>query len=278
MLLDDRYGASSVLLMKVNRARDPHELKELAVDVSFRGDFGQSYAGTDNSRILPADTIKNTIYALAKLYPILQIEDFARQVADHFLTDNSHVSRVDVAIKERFWAHIPFGGKGHPWTFTPGSQETRTARISSSREEASIEAGIENLQVIKTAGSAFEGYRKDPFTTLEESADRLFSATIQAAWLYDDNEIPFGVYWHGVRAAILESFLEHESRSLQHTLHSIAEGVLERYADIREIRLALPSHECRLVDLRALGLENQNEVFAPAENPCELIEARIRRV
>jgi len=277
VLLDDRYGASSVLLMKVNRARDPHELKELAVDVSFRGDFGQSYAGTDNSRILPADTIKNTIYALARLYPIQQIEEFGRQIADHFLTDNSHVGEVDVSIKERFWAHIPFGGKGHPWTFTPGSLEVRTASVSVTREDAMIEAGIENLQVIKTAGAAFEGYRKDPFTTLEESADRLFSATIQACWRYDDNEIPFGVYWHGVRAAILESFLEHESRSLQHTLHSIAEAVLERYADIREIRLALPSHECRLVDLQALGLENQNEVFAPAEYPCELIEARIRR-
>jgi urate oxidase len=277
VLLDDRYGASSVLLMKVNRARDPHELKELAVDVSFQGDFGQSYAGTDNSRILPADTIKNTIYALARLYPIQQIEEFARQIADHFLTDNSHVRRVHVVIKERFWTHVPFGGKGHPFTFTPGSLEVRTAALSGTREDAVIEAGIENLQVIKTAGSAFEGYRKDPFTTLEESADRLFSATIQATWLYEDSEIPFGVYWHGVRAAILESFLEHESRSPQHTLHSIAEAVLERYQDIKEIRLALPSHECRLVNLTAMGLENQNEVFAPAEHPYELTEARIRR-
>jgi urate oxidase len=52
---------------------------------------------------------------------------------------------------------------------------------------------------------------------------------------------------------------------------------LERYADIAEIRLWLPNKECRLVDLGLFGLENNNEVFAPAEEPYELIEALLRR-
>jgi urate oxidase len=100
---------------------------------------------------------------------------------------------------------------------------------------------------------------------------------VKASWLYSDNEIPFAVYWHGVRQAILDTFVEHESRSAQFTLHAIAEAVLERYADIAEIHLWLPSKDCRLVDLGLFGLENNNEVFAPAEEPFELIEARLRR-
>jgi urate oxidase len=57
----------------------------------------------------------------------------------------------------------------------------------------------------------------------------------------------------------------------------MAEAVLERYADIAEIHLWLPNKDCRLLDLGLFGLENNNEVFAPAEEPYELIEARLRR-
>jgi urate oxidase len=64
---------------------------------------------------------------------------------------------------------------------------------------------------------------------------------------------------------------------MQYTLQAIAEAVLERYADIAEIRLSMPNKDCRLVDLSLFGLENNNEVFAPAEEPFELIEARLRR-
>jgi urate oxidase len=39
----------------------------------------------------------------------------------------------------------------------------------------------------------------------------------------------------------------------------------------------VPNKDCRLVDLGLFGLENKNEVFAPAEEPFELIEARLRR-
>jgi urate oxidase len=64
---------------------------------------------------------------------------------------------------------------------------------------------------------------------------------------------------------------------MQYTLNAIAEAVLERYADIAEIRLSLPNNDCRLVDLSVLGLDNKNEVFAPAEQPFELVEATARR-
>jgi urate oxidase len=131
--------------------------------------------------------------------------------------------------------------------------------------------------VIKTSGSGFEGYLHDPFTTLKETSDRILATAVKATWLYSDNEIPFSVYWHGVRQAILDAFVEHESRSMQYTLQAIAEAVLERYADIAEIRLSMPNKDCRLVDLSLFGLENNNEVFAPAEEPFELIEARLRR-
>jgi urate oxidase len=276
-LIDNNYGASHVRLVKVHRFEDRHDLKELSVGVQFEGAFENSYTTGDNRSILPADTIKNTVYALAKLYTIGQIEEFAQQLIDHFLTDNPQVRNVRVEIAEYLWTRIPFGGKPHPWSFTPAGPERRTTAVTGSRDTVLIEAGIENLQIVKTTGSGFEGYVHDPFTTLKETTDRILSTAVKASWLYSDNEIPFSVYWHGVRQAILDTFVEHESRSMQYTLHAIAEAVLERYADIAEIRLWLPNKDCRLVDLGLFGLENHNEVFAPAEEPYELIEARLRR-
>jgi urate oxidase len=264
-LIENNYGTAHVRLLKVRRLQDRHDLKELSVGIQFEGEFASSYTSGDNRSILPADTIKNTVYALAKLYTIEQIEDFAQQLINHFLTDNSQVKRVRVEIAEYLWTRIPFGGKQHPWSFMPAGPERRTTIVTGTRETVFIESGIENLQVVKTTGSGFEGYLHDPFTTLK------------ASWLYSDNEIPFSVYWHGIRQAILDTFVEHESRSMQYTLHAMAEAVLERYEDIAEIHLWVPNKDCRLVDLGLFGLENKNEVFAPAEEPFELIEARLRR-
>ena len=276
-LLEHNYGAAHVRLLKVHRQQDRHDLKELSVSVQLEGEFESSYTTGDNRGLLPADTIKNTVYALAKLYNIEQIEEFAQQLINHFLTDNPPVRKVRIKIAEYLWTRILFGGKPHPWSFTPAGPERRTTSVTGSRETILIESGLENLQIVKTTGSGFEGYVHDPFTTLKETTDRILSTAVKASWLYSDNEIPFSVYWHGVRQAILDTFVEHESRSLQFTLHAMAEAVLERYADIAEIHLWLPSKDCRLLDLGLFGLDNDNEVFAPAEDPYELIEARLRR-
>ena len=277
MILQDHYGESNIRLVKVRRMQDRHDFKDLTIGIQFEGDFETSYTSGDNSRILPADTIKNTVYALAKLYSIEQIEEFAQQLIDHFLTDNSQVRQIRVDVAEHFWIRVPFGGKAHPWSFTPAGPEIRTTVVTGTRDGSTIEAGIDDLQIVKTIGSGFEGYLRDPFTTLQETSDRVLSTAVRASWHYSDNEIPFGVYWHGVRQAILDTFVEHESRSIQYTMNAIAEAVLERYVDISEIKLSLPNKDCRLVDLSVLGLENKNEVFAPAEKPFELIEATVRR-
>jgi urate oxidase len=126
-LIENNYGASHVRLIKVRRLQDRHDLKELSVGIQFEGEFDSSYTTGDNRSILPADTIKNTVYALAKLYTIEQIEDFAQQLINHFLTDNVQVRRVRVEIAEYLWTRIPFGGKQHPWSFTPAGPRARAA-------------------------------------------------------------------------------------------------------------------------------------------------------
>src|SRR5215469_13551357 len=134
ILLDHNYGASDVRLIKVQRLQDRHDLKELSVGIQFEGEFESSFSTGDNRSILPADTIKNTVYALAKLYTIEQIEEFAQQLINHFLTDNQQLKRVRVEIAEYLWTRITFGGKQHPWSFTPAGPERRTTAVTGTRD------------------------------------------------------------------------------------------------------------------------------------------------
>lgn len=277
MLVENSYGASRVRLVKVARVPGRHAFKELTVGVQFEGDFEKSFTAGENAKILPADTIKNTVYALAKLYSIEQIEEFSQTLIDHFLTDNPQVLRVNVEIAEQLWNRVSFGGNPHPSAFTAAGPEKRTTYVSGTRNSVSIESGIQDLVLLKTSGVGFEGYRRDPFTTLQASTDQVLATSVNARWLYADAEITFGTYWHGVRETILETFIEHESRSLQHTSYVMADAVLERYHDILEISLALPNRGWVPAELSKLGLENENDVFIPFDEPHETIQARVRR-
>src|SRR5579864_5957319 len=129
-LAHNNYGKSRVRLFKVARQPDRHDLKQLTVGIQFEGDFESCYRFGDNTRILPTDTMKNTVYAFAKLYSIEQIEEFARTLADHFLTDNDQVSKVEVDIAEDLWTRIPYGGKPHATSFQLGSGEQRTTLVT----------------------------------------------------------------------------------------------------------------------------------------------------
>lgn len=276
-LEQNNYGKSSVRLVKVARQPDRHDLKQLTVGVHFEGDFESCYLYGDNTRILPTDTMKNTVYAFAKLYAIEQIEEFARQLAEHFLTDNPQISKVRVDIAEDLWQRIPYGAKPHATSFMRSGDEQRTAAVTATRETIVTEAGIDNLVVLRTAGSGFENYIHDPFTTLEETEDRILATAVKATWTYVHDEIPFGPCWHGVREALLQTFVEHDSKSVQHTLYAMAAAVLERYEEISEVAISMPNKHCLLVDLSRFGLDNNNEVFVPTDEPYGLIEARVKR-
>ena len=61
----NRYGKSRVRLVQVKRRPDRHDFREWTVQVLLEGDFGSCFVDGDNSRILPTDTMKNTVYSLA---------------------------------------------------------------------------------------------------------------------------------------------------------------------------------------------------------------------
>ncbi len=71
----NRYGKSRVRLSRITRHGDRHEFNEWTVQVLLEGDFETSFTEADNSKILPTDTMKNTVYSLARGSKADTIED-----------------------------------------------------------------------------------------------------------------------------------------------------------------------------------------------------------
>ncbi len=277
-IIHDNYGKSRVRLMKVARQGERHELQNITVAIAFEGDFTEVHTVGDNSLVLPTDTMKNTVYTLAQqTREIEEIEFFAQRLANYFLGKNSQVTRVIVEIAEHGWTRISVGGEPHQHSFTKDGDEKRTTKVNATREGITVECGIEDLIVLKTTKSGFVGYIKDRYTTLPETTDRIFATSIKANWQYNRPDAVTRDAWQNVRQTILEIFAEHDSLSVQHTLYAMGEAVLEKFSDIAEISFSLPNIHCLSVDFTRFGLENDNRIFIPTDEPHGLIEARLSR-
>lgn len=275
MLAETAYGKCGVRLVQVVRPGDRHALKDLTVAVRFEGEYDASYDG-DNSDVLPTDTMKNTVYALAARRRIEEPEPFALMLAEHFLDGNPHLRRVTIDITEHLWERVTAGEKEHDHAFVRQECESRTAQVRCDRQEAQIRAGIADLLVLKTSGSAFAGFMRDELTTLKETRDRVLATALTATWRYDAGTA-YGPAWHAARRTLLETFASHQSESVQHTLHAMGRAVLDALPDIADIHIVMPNRHHIPVDLEPFGIENRNEIFVATEMPFGLIQATLRR-
>ena len=277
VLSENQYGKSRVRLVKVERHGARHDLKDLTLDVQLSGDFGAAYLQGDNRRVLPTDTMKNTVYALARRQPLGEIEEFGQRLADHFVSRNTQVLRARVAISQNGWQRIRVEGQEHDHSFLQAGEERRTAVVDQERSGVTIKAGIADLAVLKTSRSAFEGFFHDEYTTLKDSRYRLLSTAVKADWTYRPGAHDYGELWRTARETILEVFAGHDSLGVQHTLYAIGDAVLARIPAVTRIELSLPNRHCLLVDLAPFGLDNPNEVFLPTDEPHGVIEAVLTR-
>jgi urate oxidase len=271
----NRYGKSRVRLVKVRRSGDPHELVDVTIDVQLEGAFESVYAVGDNRPCIATDTMKNTVYALARQDPIVHVETFALRLADHFLAKPA-VSRVSISAVEQPWTRLSTGGEPHPHAFTQAGAEHWTTVVTRDARGAEIVSGLANLVVLKTTDSSFSGFPRDAFTTLPDADDRIMATSITASWSYASSAADFAAR-SAIRRALVETFAAHHSRSVQHTLYAMGEAALAACATITAVTLTLPNRHHLLVDLSPFGLDNPNEIFVAIDQPYGLIEATIRR-
>ncbi|MEM8931624.1 MAG: factor-independent urate hydroxylase [Acidobacteriota bacterium] len=278
-LVDHRYGKADVRLLRLDRSTTPHRLFEATVDVSLEGVFDEAYAEGDNRRVLPTDTMKNTVYALARERSFDTAEAFALLLAEHFVETQEQVERATVLVAEKPWTRHG----DHPSTFVAGGAERdTTAVVVDAGGDVVISSGVEDLVILKSADSGFADFPRDPYTVLKETDDRIFSTSLDAFWDYADRqddatEIDFADARRRIRAALLDAFADHESRSVQHTLYWMGEAALAAAPEIERIALRMPNKHYLLAQLEPFGLDNPNQVFVPTDQPAGMIEGTIER-
>jgi urate oxidase len=272
------YGKFGIRLVKVKRDTERHELWDLDVAVTLVGDFEAAHVEGDNTELLATDTMRNTVYSLAKDHLTGSIEDFGLALAGHFLAAGPTVEKATVRITQFPWDRIEVDGRPHEHSFVRGAGERKATIMGEEDGSRRVEAGLDNLLVMKTTGSGFEGFLRECFTTLPETEDRILATAVTASWSYGDVAgLDFDDLWAGVRERILSTFTDHYSPSVQNTLYRMGHAVLEAYPEVEKIRLTLPNKHHIPYDLSPFGIENGNEIFHATSEPYGLIEGTIER-
>ena len=280
----NRYGKAESRVVRIVRDTERHEIHDLTVSTSLRGDFEAAHVEGDQSAVLPTDTQKNTAFAYARQHGAASVEDYAQALGRRLLEATPAATGCHVRVEEHAWDRISVGGdtgQGHDHAFVRRGGEVRTTEVDVTPDGATVTSGLTDLVVLKSTGSEFTGFLKDEFTTLPEADDRVLATSLTASWSWSSVAVELGVDWDAahaeVRATLLELFATTYSRALQETLWAMGRAVLERHPGIATISFTAPNKHHHLVDLAPFGLANDGEVFVAADRPYGLIEATVER-
>lgn len=271
------YGKNAINLSRITRHSDRHEIMQISVNVSLQGDFETVHTAGDNTNVLPTDTMKNTVYALAKNNFTSSIELFGLYLANYFLSNNPQVSEVKIEITSHCWSRMVLDGQPHPHSFVNGGSEKHTVVINQNKNNCTLTAGIKDLLILKTTDSGFEKYIRDKYTTLKETSDRIFATQCEASWQYYSTQIDFTALYNNIRHCLLSTFAGHQSLSVQHTLYAMGEEVLKAFEEVQKIELKMPNKHHILFNLEQFGMENNNDIFIATDEPYGYITATVEK-
>ncbi len=297
----NQYGKAENRVVRITRDSTRHEITDLNVSTTLRGDFSAAHTTGDQSRVLPTDTQKNTAFVYAKKHGVDSPEDYALALAGRFL-DVTPATGARIAVEQYAWDRIAVAGAGHDHAFVRRGGDTRTVVVTVDTVDASdavstvvgddpapggspptarrahVISGLHDLVMLKSTGSQFTGFLRDDYTTLPEADDRILATSLVARWRHTGTDVDWNATYDSVRSTLLEVFATTYSHALQETLHAMGRAVLERHPGVAEIRFSAPNRHHFPIDFSSFeGVENHGEVFIAADRPYGLIEAIVLR-
>ena len=278
----NQYGKAENRVVRIYRDTDRHEIRDLNVSTSLRGDFTAAHITGDQGDVLPTDTQKNTAFAFAKEKGITSPEQFGITLGAHFLDVTPKANASRIGIEEYAWERIEVDGSGHDHSFVRRGPEVRTAVVttddSAGERRVWVVSGVQDLVILKSTGSGFKGFLKDKYTTLQETEDRIMATSLTARWCYEHTNVDdWNKTYDDIKRTMLEVFASTYSEALQNTLYLMGKAALEARPEVAEIKFSAPNKHHFVVDLSPFGVENNNEVFIAADRPYGLIEATVVR-
>jgi urate oxidase len=296
------HGKGRVRVVKVKRTPERHYVQQLKVEILVEGEAvsGSYYTG-DNSQVLATDTIKNMVYVLAKKHEFDSMEEFGIIVAKFFVTQHKdQMSKATVKIVDDNWVRVQNEDsqgrvREHHHAFVRSGSEERFCTVVANgkkygQPDISVMSGLRELKVMKTTQSSFFNFKRDEFTTLPDTADRLVGTEVTATWRYNDVTSPrvvktFQQQAQDVRDTLVDVFagpadIGSPSPAVQYSLFKMGEAVLHKYPNIVDITMNMPNVHNLPYDQSKFGLHNEHphgEIFVPVDEPHGIIEATVTR-
>ncbi len=276
-LTSNQYGKQKVRVMKIIREGHIHTIKELTVGVALQGDFVTSYTAGDNSQVVPTDTMKNTVHALAKDHLGSDTESFLTYLGQHFVSKYPQIDSATISGKERVWKRLAIDGALHPHSFSANDSAVPFSEVVVSAQEVRALSGIDNLLLMKSTESSFVDYPRCEFTTLPETTDRVLATSLKATWTWSAVPASYTAANAAILSAMLVPFASNHSPSAQTTLFEMGTAALAACPEISDIHIAMPNKHYLLIPLEKFGMTNQNEILLPTDEPHGQIEGTVSR-
>ena len=263
------YGESRLRMLRVIPRGDRHDPRDLTIGLRFEGRLDD---------MVPGEAIKNLVHRVVRDQDRAAeaIERLGIAICDELLRAFRSIGLARVEIVERPWARLDAGGKAQGHAFTPGGVERKLAIVTGNGTRTSVQAGIENVVLLRTGGFV-PSVRGKPVD--EGAADRLarvFLATLGARWAYTSPDVAFAPYRTGVRQALVETFAWHKGPAVRDTLRAMADVVLASYLEIAQVSLTLHERPYRPVDLLDLSPE-PDSLFVAYDEPVGVVEISVER-
>lgn len=209
------------------------------------------YTEGDNSVVVSTDTVKNTVYILAKQHPVTPPELFGAIVGTHFIDTYEHINSAHVKVVMHRWTRMVVDGKPHPHSFLRDGSETRNAEITVNEGKGiNIRSAIAGLLVLKSTGSSFHSFVQDDFTTLPDAFDRILSTEVDCGWTWNTDHgiaelksrVPqFDDAWETARNITLKTFAVDTSASVQNAMYKMCERILAAVPSVNAVDYSLPN-------------------------------------
>lgn len=203
-----------------------------------------SFTAGDNSKVVPTDTCKNTVYCIANMHNFSTMEEFGILLGRHFLSEYPDIVRkVNITIKQDNWERLTSvpnsAGRPQPHNHafkrvgpqTPFTAVTAEKGLTSSEPIFSVTSGFRSLDLLKTTQSGFVDFHHNRFTSLPAVTDRLLGTSADCEWTYNQalvnrGAIQYGKVFKDIETALINTFAGPADKgvyspSVQETLYKV---------------------------------------------------------
>lgn len=212
--------------MRIYRDTVRHEIRDLNVTSSLRGDFDAAHVTGDQHTVLPTDSQKHTIFAYAATHSDGSVRTTASR--SHATSSTPSTRCPPRASRSRT---SPGSVSAIIRTRGPGKgSEVRTAAITvtgagDTRREWVV-AGLKDLVVLKSTGSGFAGFLRIRSRCSKPPTTGFSPGDLVARWRHRPPTPTGDRTYAEVREVMLEQFANLQSKALQQTLFEMGRAVL----------------------------------------------------